>query len=104
MSPSSITFGKATIRKNIYSAKKINDNTYCFIMKNKTAYLVEGITDITINHENGNINNLKSLINWKESYIDDQNNIIIVLKIFECYDYPFYQRVYNYMYKRLQGF
>ena len=28
----------------------------------------------------------ESLIDWNKSYIDNQNNVIIVLAIYECFD------------------
>ena len=96
-------FGKPIIKNLIHSVKKINDNTYQFIMQNKTIYSVEGITDIKANHTNGNIKTPESLIDWNKSYIDNQNNIIIIFAIYECFDTPFFDAVYNHMQNNLKG-
>ena len=96
-------FGKATIKKSINSVKKIKDYTYQFTMQDKTVYLIEGITDIKTNHKNGSIKMPESLIDWNKSYIDNQNNVIIVFAIYECFDTPFFDKVYNHMQKNLNG-
>lgn len=91
------------IKKSINSVKKIKDYTYQFTMQDKTVYLIEGITDIKTNHKNGSIKMPESLIDWNKSYIDNQNNVIIVLAIYECFDTPFFDKVYNHMQKNLNG-
>lgn len=96
-------FGKPIIKNLIHSVKKINDNTYQFIMQNKTIYSVEGITNIKANHTNGNIKTPETLIDWNKSYIDNQNNVIIILAIYECFDTPFFDAVYNHMQNNLKG-
>lgn len=96
-------FGKPIIKNLIHSVKKINDNTYQFIMQNKTIYSVDGITNIKANHTNGNIKTPETLIDWNKSYIDNQNNVIIILAIYECFDTPFFDAVYNHMQNNLKG-
>lgn len=101
-------FGKPVIKNEvankINTVKKINDNTFQFIMDNKTSYLVEGITDKNVNHINGDIKTPETLIDWNKSYIDDQGNIIIVLAIYECFDTPYFDVVYSHMQNNLKGF